>query len=293
MFHHCDVWPPRVEKVATRRLPLQIVDGARGERLLAAIYNGEGTVALRTRARGKAVDVTKAVPEGFNVQAVGFVGSRAVLLPSEEECRSGRVKAPLVWTGDAFRVAQSLPAVTRTPRGDASFLVQGFARTGDGEDILLWAGRGWVANGDGFRAAYDLGPLAPWYQPYVGAPAAGDGFCVVKFGKKTELFLVGTRGKPRSLLSSTTVSFEGPAPTPDGGIALKVYGRDAKTPLLWIVFPERGEIVDVPRALFGLPRDALVKSYVATEARLAIGLLHDEIRAVPWRKIRGLPRRKL
>jgi hypothetical protein len=292
-LHHCDVWPPRVEKIATRRLPLHVVQGASGERILAAIYNGQGTVALSSSARGKLVDVSTAVPEGFSIQSAGFVGSRAVLLPTEDECRSGSVKAPLVWNGSAFRPSKSLPKVTRTPRGDAWFLAQGFARTGGGEDVLLWAGRGWVAKGDGLRAAFDLAPLTPWYEPYAGVPAAGDAFYVVNFGKKTELLLVGTRGKPKVVLSSTTESFEGLAPTPDGGVVVQVYSKDAKAPLLRIAFPERGEAVDIPRALFGVTRDALVKACVATEAWLAIGLLHDEIRAVPWRKVRGLPRRKL
>jgi hypothetical protein len=287
-------WPPTLhELLRSDRFASHLATSTAGARVVStaspdneALKRGEtilrGAIVL-LRPGASPVDLLPRLGRGVEVQRIGFVGDGVVVLPTEPSFRGNAVDRPLLWEGgEAFRVLDELPIVKVAPfaPGDfPPFVRQGFARTGNGDDVLIWEGRGWIREDGRFVARYELGELdAGAVIPTVRG--AGDTFFLKREGRLRQ---ARKDGPPVALLPKVRSLYD-LAPGPDGTvIASKLRYGSSKSPLAVVYDPSTGKHFDIAPHLLDVRKDdtpELVRYSAATDRLVA--LYGSEVRSVPW-----------
>ncbi len=310
----CRVWPPKESTLGDGGLDV-IFNEEDGSKILHRVYYPDveeeaqprpaGT--LRIERPGKApVDLLPRLPDSFEIDEAAWVGDLVVLFPTEPTIRGSRSRRPLVWNGKTLGPAKGLPDLT-PPKGTSkdrwpSFRKAGFARTGNGADLIIWGGKAYAARGDTFVKACDLVPDVDAYETIIGAPAPGDGFFYLHrpSGKKAPEGVIrhAEKGRCTERAKLAWMAGEPPRVTPDGCVLIGLNrSEDPKTPALVVFHPATNELTYVPPVMLALRKDDPLDAYGVVmkssrgEAYLWAWVLQDdELRKVPWSAILGLPR---
>lgn len=287
-------WPPTLhEMLHTERFAHLLATSSSGARVVStaaldgeALGRGESVMVgqlVLLRPGEPTVDLLPRLVPGVDVSHVGFVGDAVVVLPTEPAFRGRRVVRPLLWEGGAAFVApEELPEVQVAPFGPDNFPLfvrQGFARTGNGDDVLIWEGRGWVRERGRFVARYELGELDAGMN-IPTAPGAGDAFFLLHLGRLRE---ARRDAAPIAHLPGET-SLHDLAPGPGGTLVATTLRHGApRSPIAVVYEPAAGKRVDVPAHVLGVRLDDTLRAvrYAAATDRL-VGLYGREVRAVPW-----------
>jgi predicted DNA-binding WGR domain protein len=304
----CATWPPKESLLMNASV--DVIFGADGSRILHRVWHEtvneeslprpSGVLRIE-RPKKPAVDILEKLPDDFDIDEVGWAGELAVIFPSEPTIRGKKSRRPLVWNGQKLSPAKGLPDLTppKVTRKDGftAFRKCGFARTGDGRDVIIWGGQAFVAKGDTFVKMCDLVPDLDPYETTIGVPAPGGGFFYVNQtrGKSGPAGVVRLAEKGRCTEVGRLAHLPDGAPrlTPDGCvlIGLNRYGAPKK-PVLAIFHPATNEITYVPPELLAVRKDDPVDGYGVTpssgkgEAYLWAWAVQDDLlRRVPWSAI--------
>ncbi len=305
----CRMWPPALTLVdqSCVRLVMSEVHGARvlhGVRRAwengAFAKRSTGTMRIEQKGKG-AVDLLPRLPDLFDHQDLAWVGEHLVMIPTEPTIRSGVARRPLAWYGTRLAPAKGLPDVT-PPKGTAkvpfpAFLLQGFARTGAGTDVLIWAGAGFIQKGNAFVRAYELDRALVPGTRVIGSPAPGEAFFYVRDTegrRESTLHLAERSGDRRVARFPTRVDLP-PRTTRDGRVLLGLNRYlKATSPVLAIFHPETSELTYVPKELLGFQKDDQIAAYgMGKDAARGdfLWVLDDhQIRSIAWGVILALPR---
>ena len=253
------------------------------------------------RPKKPAADILQKLPDEFDVDEVGWAGDLAVIFPSEPTIRGKKSRRPLVWNGKTLSPAKGLPDLT-APKGTPkdrwpSFRKCGFARTGDGQDVIIWGGQAFVAKGETFVKMCDLVPDLDPYETTIGVPAPGAGFFYVHQprGKSSPAAVIRHAEKGRCTEVARLLYTTGDSPrlTPDGRVLVGLNRYAApKKPVLAVFHPETNEITYVPPEMLAVRKDDPLDAYGVTpssskgEAYLWGWVVQDDLlRRVPWSAI--------
>lgn len=307
----CRRWPPRQSRVPSPKADVVERPGG-GARIVHRVWHpivdgaftakAIGTLVVETgRARVELID---RLPPWFDPWGAGFAGGRVVIFPTEPTVREGTTRRPLVWDGKKLQPAPGLPDAkpVRGNRRDAfpSFIRRGFARTGDGTELVIWEGRGWVLGKGGRFVPVCTLVAAGTYDPIAGVPAESDAFFYLAPTEKhggtvmREVRLGGgargtdvERGRVAGLL-------EHPRLAPDGTVvAASNRSGDARKPVLVAFHPSSGEWTEIPAGLFGVRKDDAVDAFGFGEAsgEPYLWILDGQtVKRLAWSQILGLPR---
>jgi hypothetical protein len=298
----CRVWPPAKSVVGKGNVQFVVHDGD-GSRIIHRVeYEVDDNENLSPRPTGTLrierpkktpVDLLSRLPDGFEIDHAAWVGDLAVLIPSAATVQEKKSRRPLVWDGKTLAVAKGLPDAA----GPSSWL-RGHARTGDGVDVLLWEGAGWIAKGDRFMKAWTLPKRVSEYEVVVGAPAPGNGFFYMQhvYGKKEQVTMLrhAVNGKctARVRLARADVP---PRTAMDGRVLLGLNrSEQPKSPALAVFHPETDELTLVPPQLLGFRKDDPVEAYGVSTPKKGGAFLwvldNEEVRRIAWDAILALPR---
>lgn len=265
----------------------------------------QGTLRIE-RPKKPPVDLLAKLPDDFDVEEVAWVADLVVIFPTEPTIRGSKSRRPLVWNGKTLGPAKGLPDLT-APKGTPkdrwpSFRKAGFARAGDGTDVIIWGGKAFVANGDAFVKTCDLAPDVNAYETIVGAPAPGSGFFYAHqaSAKNSPKGEIRHAEKGRCTLRAKLKHCPGgPARgAPDGSVLVGLNrSGEAKAPALAVFHPGTNELTYVPSAMLAIRRDDDADAYgVAPKSAKAPAYLwawsvqDDTLRRVQWDAILNLPR---
>jgi hypothetical protein len=297
----CRVWPPKLSPAAKTYAETAIHEG-NGSRITYDNRDEEPRRLRIERPGRPAIDLSSQRPKEFDIDRAIWIGDRAVFLPEDYTAR-GTGRRPLVWNGKKLAPAKTLPAA-KPKRGTKkdpypTFLRRGHARTGEGVDVLIWEGWGWIAKGDGFVKKWKLLPELDAWNPIVGAPAPGDGFFFHHrlAGKRADIATLreARDGVCRERIRFRQVVDGPPRTTMDGRVifGLNRYGS-AKTPVLGVFHPETDELTWVPPTVLGFRKDDQVEAYgvAPNKGEPYLWVLDDyTVRRIAWNYILSLPRR--
>lgn len=299
----CRVWPPKEKLVAPGLFKLSVHPADEAKRILYRVYLQVVGGKIATRPSGllrverpnhPPVDLLARLPDHYTVDLAAWIGDRAVFFPATVGKQG---KRPLVWNGKTLTPAKGLPEAKLS----GGFLRGvGVARTGDGEDVLLWERMGFVARGDRFVKAFELVANLQVYEKVIGAPAPGDGFFYVhqlraKSGPQA-ILREARRGKCVERARLDFVVWGQPVAAPDGRIVFGVNRCGApKAPVLGVFHPTTNEITLVPPNVLAFRKDDIAAGYGVSPGKGKDGaflwvLDDEELRRVPWSAILTLPR---
>jgi hypothetical protein len=307
----CRSWPPKMTRAGQGRLDV-IIHPDSGARILHRVMYLYVHEKLEPRPKGTlrietpgvpAIDLLDRLPDQFEIAAAAWIGDLAVFFPTEATIRGKLGFRPLVWNGKRLAPAKGLPdakPVKGTPRDRfPRFLRQGFARTGEGVDVLVWEGAGWIAKGDAFVRAYAIDRDVSVHELFVGAPAPGDGFFYVHRlpGKSSGIATLRhvERGSCTERLRMKQVVANPPRTAFDGRVifGLNRYAN-AKKPVLAVFHPETNELTLVPPHVLAVKKDDQLDAYGVTSSKKDGAFLwvldDDVVRRIAWDAILALPR---
>ena len=303
----CRAWPPKEKLLGVGQFKVAMHPADDAKRVLYRVYHEldeaqesvprpSGTLRVE-RPGHPPVDLLDRLPDDYEVALAAWIGELVVLFPDETTARIRGGKRPLVWNGETLAPARGLPDATL----HGGFLRGvGVARTGSGQDVVLWEGMGFVAKGEAFQKAWTLVPDLPTYDKVVGAPAPGDGFFYVhrRTSRKgpTTILREARDGRcaPRARLDFRV--WGQPVAAPNGAIVLGVNRSGApKKPVLAIFHPATSELTLVPPNVLAFRTDDIADAYGVSRGKGKDGaflwvLDDEEIRRVPWAAILALPR---
>ncbi|MEO6777044.1 MAG: hypothetical protein ABI467_29200 [Kofleriaceae bacterium] len=298
----CRVWPPKITRVTHEQVDV-VVHERNGARILWKTYNDQRLLWIERPGRAS-VDLIARLPPKFYIERALWIGDLAVFLPQDFTVGQFKeLRRPLVWNGKMFAPAKGLPAAKPKSFSDNRWppaVTRGFARTGDGVDVLIWEGYGWVVKGDGFVKKWKLlRDLDKWWL-IVGAPGPGNSFYFQHRLAGTDANFATFR-EARDGVCRERVRFaevvEGPLRgTFDGRVIFGVNrsGR-AKTPVIGVFHPATAELTWVPPHLLGFKRDDQVDAYgvvAPTKGTPYLWVLDDDsARRIAWAAILALPRK--
>lgn len=313
MLVDCSTWPPKESLLLNAAV--DVIFGADGSKILHRVrheivnekFLPRPSGVLRVeRPKKPAADILQKLPDGFDVDEVGWAGELAVIFPSEPTIRGKESRRPLVWNGRALSPAKGLPDLTAakgTPKDRwPSFRRCGFARTGDGRDVIIWGGQAFIAKGQTFVKMCDLVPDLDPYETTIGVPAPGAGFFYLHrpSAKSSPAAVIRHAEKGRCTEVARLLYVAGDAPrlTPDGRVLIGLNRYAApKKPVLAVFHPETSEITYVPPEMLAVRKDDPVDAYGVTpssskgEAYLWAWAVQDDLlRRVPWSAILGAKR---
>jgi predicted DNA-binding WGR domain protein len=302
----CRVWPPKEKLLAPGQFKLAMHPADERKRIFYAVYHThedekfdprpKGT--LRIERPGQApLDLLDRLPDDYDVALAAWIGELAVFFPAESTAASKNGKRPLVWNGKTLAPAKGLPDA----KLKGGFLRgHGVARTGMGEDVLLWEGMGFVAKGDAFKKAWQLVPDLQVYEKVFGAPAPGDGFFYVHQRRAKNgpwaILREATQGKCVERARLDFVTWGQPIAAPDGSIVFGVNRSGApKKPVLGVFHPATSELTLVPPNVLAFRKDDIADGYGVSPGKGKDGaflwvLDDEELRRVPWSAILARPR---
>ncbi len=307
-------WPPKESLLANVQVSVVFKEEDGSKILHRVRYPYENEVFLPRpegvlrveRPKKPPVDLLDKLPDNFDIKEVAWVGDLVVLFPTEPTIRGRKSRRPLVWNGKTLSPAKGLPDLT-APKGTPkdqwpSFRRAGFARTGNGTDVIVWGGKAYVAKGDTFVKTCDLVPDLDTYETFVGAAAPGDGFFYVHQPRKRTVrkgeIRHAEKGRCTERARLAHTPGEAPRVTPDGRVlvGLNRYAKP-KTPVLAVFHPESNELTYVPPVMLAVRKDDPLSAYGVTPASSkgeayfwAWVLQDDEARRIPWSAILDLPR---
>lgn len=286
-----DTWPPKAVELAPRYSRCVALhpsgDGC------AVAYGADPIRVDRIPRRGK--PRTLELGADIHLEALGFLGDMLVALPSEPDYRAIPGK-PATATGPlacprgerVFSPLFGLPATRVKPyrgHGTSEFVHHGFARTGAGDDVLLWEGGGYV-NGE---RRFELPAKTPKGDVLQTLPAPGDAFYLVV---SYDVVLVRAGAKP---VRTPLVGVDGIAAGPDGVVLARPIGKPPRPALLaW--WPTTNRVVHVKHAVFGTAPRVRGQPTIFTAHGYAPGselvwlydTIGEDVYAVPWRAIETL-----
>ncbi len=293
-------WPPKYH-ARVEMLGLRVARAADGRILALGVTVPDPkqprppTLRLRDGQAERILD--EAVPasllDAFAIDEVGFVGDDLVLLPSESSYRGGNVKRPLVLRARSKQFVElvELPVVTVakfTPKKFPPFCVHGFARTGNGDDVLLWRDAGYVG-GTTYKRVYDLGTRTP--RRFTSAPGSGASFFVSNDETIVEI-RAGAKPAKRLAKAGRIMSI---AAGPEGVVLAAIIRAQPKLPIMVAWWPETREWAAIPGAMLGFkPSVWFSQGHIGFNAtsKLVWGFdpISDDLRAVEWSAVAALPR---
>jgi len=310
----CRAWPVKESPLGAGRLSAVFSEND-GSKILHRVYHelvndeylprAEGT--LRIERPGKpAVDLVSKLPDEFDVEEVAWVGELAVIFPTEPTIRGTKTRRPLVWNGKTLSPAKGIPDL-RPKKGTKadpwpSFKQAGFARTGDGADVIIWGGKAYVAKGETFTKVCDLVSDLDAYETTVGAPVRPAGFVYAHIarGKTSPKRQLRHAEKGRCTERAKLAHLPcGPARgTPDGRVLVGLIRGSAKTPALVVLHPEENQLTYVPATMLGIRKDDQADAFGVAPASAKGGaylwawsVQDDILRRVSWDAVLALPRR--
>ena len=298
----CRVWPPAKSVIAKGNVQfvVHVGDGSRIiHRVEYAVDEDENvsprpTGMLRIeRPKKPSVDLLDLLPDDFEIEHAAWIGDLAVVFPSAGTVQEKKSRRPLVWDGKTLAAAKGLPDAA----GPSSWL-RGHARTGDGVDVVLWEGSGWIMKGDRFARAWTLPKRVSRYEIVVGAPAPGNGFFYVQhvYGKKEQVSMLrhAENGKCTARVRLARLDLP-PRTVMDGRILLGLNRSEApKAPVLAVFHPATDELTLVPPQVLGFRKDDPVEAYGVSTPKKGGAFLwvldDEEVRRIAWDAILALPR---
>jgi hypothetical protein len=235
--------------------------------------------------------------ETIEIDCLGFLDDDIVLYPKDWCYRGNHVARPLICRAGkhAFTELSELPPAKVIPWSrdkPCEFLRQGFARTGDGEAVLLWNAAGYVRKGKQLVAHFELPKGKPVWIDISTAPADGDAFFAAI--DQAKIFEIRAGAKPLQRLRGFDDAYA-IAPGPDGAILVRILRNTTNLPMFVAWWPERREYANVAATMFGYGKTKSIwfqaHGYAAASGLVwgyhAVG---KEIRAIAWDSIAALPR---
>jgi hypothetical protein len=235
-----------------------------------------------------------ATDKTLEIDRLGFLGDDVVLYPKDWCYRAKHVARPLICRAGkrAFTEISELPPANLPQRKPSEFLRQGFARTGDGDAVMLWNHAGYVRKGKQLVERFELPKGKPVYPNISTAPADGDAFFALL--DEAKIFEIRAGERPVQRLGGAG-DVHMIAPGPDGAVFVRILRHQTNLPILVAWWPERRELASVPATMFGYGKAKSVwfqDHGYAAESGLVWGYhaIGHEIRAIAWDAIAALPR---
>ncbi len=252
---------------------------------------------VRSYARGATALCTPAVPDNLESMRLEFVGDDLVLFPHEWCYRAKSVTRPLICRAGTTELVELLELPPAKPIAwsnvkACAFLRQGFARTGDGADVVIWERGGYTLAGKTWVRRFELPKTTPGNYSIATAPGTGDAFYALVDRSVVE---IRAGKKPVSRLLLETLGDRIVA-GPDGAILVSASRPTPKAPMMFAWWPERREYAEVHPALFGFTpskKNIITAHGFAAKSGLAwcYETIAEELRAIAWQAVAALPRK--